>query len=730
MADAPARGKWSGDLGGGLAAAVVALPSCIAYGVIAFGPLGANGAEQGIIAGLVALIVGGAIAALIGGAPMMVTEPRAPLALIIAAVLTKLMSMDLTMEASVTFAFLVVAMGGMLQILFGLLRAGALVKFISYPVIAGFLNGTAFLIVGSQLWNLLGVAGKDADLAADFRPLALVVGLVTAGVMEFAPKLTKKVHGSIIALVVGTGLHYALVAGFGADNLGATVGAIPSEIPKPTVALDMVSALSGPAFMELVPFLVAASFSIAILGSIEALMTSVTMCSLANLRPSANRELLGQGLGNVVSSCFGGMAAAGAMGPSAANFQAGGRTRLSGLVCSALMLVIYLSLASVVGLLPKAALSGVLLIIAYHMLDKWSIRLFKRMLSPRELRHKELWQSGLVIVAVMVVTVTSGLVAAVTVGVGASIIMFVITMSRSIIRRQHDASRVRSKKQRNDKLMDLLEEHGHRIVILELEGAMFFGSADHLSNEIDRLAQGGAQYIILDMKRVKDLDITTARLIQQTNQRLASQGRVLALSYANEGGTLGLAMKEAGLFEAMGRDQFFSDTDMALEHFEERLLLDFSDGVDHDRELPLAEFRVLEGLSEEERETLADHLEALDFSDGDALFEEGDTDRALFLLARGHADVVIFLEGGERSKRLHTFAAGTVIGEMALLEGQPRSATVVAREASRCYKLSQESYEQLGRDHPRINLVLLTNLARILSERVRKANDMIRELEA
>lgn len=718
-------GSVGGEISGGLAAAIVALPSCIAYGLIAFGPLGAAFTDEGIQAGLFGLIFAGLVAAILG-APVLITEPRAPLALVLASVGTHLVAEQVPAQQAFILALVVVALAGALQVLFALLKLGTLVKFISYPVIAGFLNGAAVLIVGTQVWNLLGVAPHPADILADMRPAATVVGLTTAVVMWNGKKITTRLHGSILGLLAGTAVHYAIAAAAGPETVGAVVGEIPSALPTPRYLAEMTQV---EVFLDHAPFLVVAAFSLAILGSIESLMTSVAMQSQTGARANANRELLGQGLGAMATSAFGGMSAAAAIGPSQANFGAGGRGRSSGVFASVIMLVVFLLLGRFVGYLPKAALSGILLVIAAHMFDAWSLKLFRRMARPSSLlQHPQLWQSGVVIILVMVVTIVSGLVAAVGVGVGVSILMFLITMSRSVIRRFHDATHVHSKRQRSERLMACLESHGDKIAVIELEGAMFFGSADHLATEIGRLAHGGARYLILDMKRVKDLDITTARLLKQTCGALQSEGRALSLSYLDLDGPLALAMREAGLFELLEDDLVFADTDMALEYFEDRILDEYDDQDAEQQTVDLDGMPILQGLESAELTAFKSHVTESEFSPGTPLFHEGDDDRELFLITRGTADVVLTLEGG-RTKRLMTFSAGTVIGEMALLEGQPRSATVMARDHVQCYRLSQEGFDRIQATQPRIAVVLLSNLARLLSGRVRKANSMIRELE-
>jgi anti-anti-sigma factor len=278
--------------------------------------------------------------------------------------------------------------------------------------------------------------------------------------------------------------------------------------------------------------------------------------------------------------------------------------------------------------------------------------------------------------------------------------------------------------------MEVLCKHGYRINVLELEGSIFFGSADKLSHEIDKIAnEEGVSYIILDMKRVKEIDSTGVRILQQTYLLLERQGKSMAISYLEKEDPLWQFLKDMGLFSTMGEQNFFPETDLALEHFEDRLLNEILPKATYSEEALLENLTVLQGLQREEMKTVSRFLILEHFEKGDAVFRQGDKSNALFFITKGSADVTISLPGVRRKKRLATLSPGTIFGEMALLDGKPRSANVEAREYFTCYRLSLENFERLKNEHPNISITIVTNISRIIAKRLRLANDMISELE-
>lgn len=704
-------------------------------------PLGGEHISLGIRAGFYSSLFVGLFASIFGGTPSMISGPKATITLLFSSVIASYISAfhidpagSQAFMTVLTVAFFVVFLGGILQALFGIMRLGSLIKFIPYPVIAGFLNGTAILIIYSQLWTFLGIA-RPADLGmlperlAEIQPLTMLIGTVAALVMWRSTGITRLVPGSIIGVAAGLVLYYILnAAGFHA-RLGPIIGYIPTEVPAPVFLSEFVNLFRTIDLIALIPFLLPAAFSIALLGSIDSLLTSLSVQSLTDIRSDTNRELLGQGIGNLVAACFGGIAGAGHVGCSSTNYHAGGRTRLSGIVGSLTILAMILLLSPAISIIPKAVVAGIIIVSALRIFDPWMFQLLRKIYSRSLHRRRELLWDFFIISLVMLVTVFFNLVAAVIMGILVSILTFVAKMSRSTIRRTFRGSSLHSRKQRDEKTFEMLQRQGGRIAILELEGSIFFGSADNFAREIDKLSKEGVGYIILDMKRVNEIDSTGARILCQLYSRLQKRKKILALSYLEKYGLLWQVLDNIGLFTIMDVSLNFPDTDLALEFFEDRLLIDMLAAPPLDEEKLLKYLSLFQGLREDELKILAGYLLRQNYSTGEKVFRQGDTENSLYIIVRGTADVTINLPGKERKKRLQTLAAGTFFGEMALLDGKPRSANVEARDELSCYRLSMENFEKLRKDHPQITIILLTNISRTIANRLRLADDMIMELE-
>lgn len=730
-----------GDISGGISSAIVSLPGNIVFGLIAFAPLGNAYMAQGILAGMYCSIFAGLCAAVFGSTPAMISGPKAPVALIFSAVIIQLFASPHIhmihpdrISVVLALAFIVVFMGGIFQVSFGLMRFGNLIKFIPYPVIAGFLNGTSILIILSQIWTFLGIPKQSSlyDLISSLgliMPLNMLIVLFAALVMWHASKITKKIPASILSLVLGSLLYYSLMAlGLG-RHLGQTIGLIPVKAPSPEYLLEFLSFFSNMNFVELLPILLPAAFGIAMLSSIDSLLTSVSMQSLTNKRSDANRELFAQGIGNMVSASFGGLAGAGFVARSKVNYQAGGRTRLSGVISSIVVLLIILLFSSLFGMIPNAVMTGIVLAVAIQIVDKWSLQLLKDIFSPEINQKKELLHSFLVIILVMFATVFFNLIIAVGLGMGVSILLFVMKISTSVIRHSYRGSTFHSKNQRAEKLIELLCEHGGRICVLELEGSIFFGSADNLAKEIDRLSDEGVRYFILDMKRLNEIDSTGARILQQIYHQLRNKKKHLAISYLKKESPPWHLLNDMGVIRIIGAENLFWDTDLALEYFEDQLLAEISGTKPCNQETYLSDFQALKGLGNEELTTLQRMLEKRQYEKGETVFKEGDKDNALYFITKGAADVTITVPDTNHKKRLQTFSSGTIFGEMALLDAKPRSANVEAREGLVCYRLTMEDFIRLEEMHPQISITILTNISKIMAARLRLANEMVIELE-
>lgn len=729
-----------GDLSGGVASAVVAIPGNVAAGVIAFAPLGPEYAGQGILAGMLSSIIAGFIASLTGGAPGMIAGPKATTSMVFAAMLASLIAtgrFDLATPDGerllLSLAFGAVLLSGSVQTLLGAFRVGGLVKFMPYPVVAGIRNTTAILLINSQIWPSMGVERQAwSELMADLgqiQPATLVVTVFTALFVWKGGRFIRKPAVPIVALVAGSGLYYLVGALLPDARLGPVLGALPSVVPRPEYLGSVLPALVSSIDLGVVGAVLSGALAIAVLDSISALITLVSYQSIADRRFDANHQLVGQGLGSMAGAFFGGLTTSGILARAVVNHRAGGRSRMSGAVNAIAVLVLMLALTRPLALLPKAAIAGLIMVIASALFDRWSFGQVKESIRAEATDRRDNVVATVQMLFVVVVGVAWSLVAAVGAGVVLSVVVFVVQMSRSPIRRIRTGATVRSAKSRDSETTRILEEKGHRIAVLELEGTIFFGSSDALASRAEELAEDGADFVIFDLRRVRDVDATGFKVLGQTFTRLRSRGTTLGFSFVMPD-RLRPEIAEDLMLNGVPEARMFESTDRALEYFEDGLLMKLGADEFDEEGWTLDMFAADWGLEPDELRVLESYVGERWFDGGDFLFSVGDTDRSLFLLRRGTADITIPIPGEARHRRLGTVAKGTVIGEIALIDGLPRSAGVRATDPVDVYELTHEAFMGLASEHPAIAIKIQAGIGAILGTRLRRANALIAELDS
>jgi len=402
---------------------------------------------------------------------------------------------------------------------------------------------------------------------------------------------------------------------------------------------------------------------------------------------------------------------------------------VSGIVNALGVLLLIAVLSGPLGLVPKSAIAGLIMVIASGLLDGWSLGLLKEAVQGRGTERQNLYANVAEMLFVVAVGITVNLVAAVGAGVALSLIVFVARMSRSPIRRTRTGATVRSARRRDARLTQLLQEHGDRIALIELEGTVFFGSCDALATRVERLADDGAEFIILDMKHVSSLDATGYKVLAQTFLRMRKAGTTLAFGYVTPEGK-GQEIFDNLVLAGIPRARLFDSTDQALEYFEEGLLLKLAAEEGQGGAWTAEDFAKELGLDATEVEPFVTHLERREYEAGEYVFARGDSGRSLYFLSQGSADVTIPVPGEGRHRRLSTFARGTLFGEMALLDGLPRAAAVQAVEPLVCYELTLAGFERLREGWPSIAMKVQAQIGCILGSRLRDANALIVELDS
>ncbi|MCP4716870.1 MAG: SLC26A/SulP transporter family protein, partial [Deltaproteobacteria bacterium] len=685
-----------GDLFGGVTAAVIALPLAIAFGVLAFAPFGPEYTAAGALAGLYGAIFTGIFAALFGGTPSQVTGPTGPMTIVMTSVIASLMQEysiagdpALQVRFVLTCAFLCVFMGGVFQIMFGLLRLGSLIKFIPYPVIAGFMNGIAVIIFCGQLRSFAGLdktAGIAAILqgSAAMQPWTILVGIVTILAMFGLPRFIPVIPGSLLGLGIGTSAYYIVDSLVSGATLGPVIGTIPSAVPIPKQLGYFVTGFGDGRIITCLPKLIAPALTLGVLGSIDSLLTSVVADTVTKTRHDSNRELIGQGIGNLAASLFGGLAGAGATVRTLVNVNAGGRTRLSGITHGVSLLLIVVVCGPLAGRIPMVVLAGILLVTAVKMIDEWSSRLVLKMHG--HLKEKRQIALNLVVVLIVtVVTVAVDLMVAVAVGLVAASLLFIAKMSSSIIKRTYRAGAVHSKQVRSPQHMEFLEKAGQGIIVYELDGPLFFGSADALAGTVEA-AVVKASWIILDMKEVHEIDTTGAKILQQVFENLQGRGKRLLISCLPQQGHLRGFLQDLDLIDLIGADNFFVDTDFALEFAEDQVLLEAGE-VLQTGEMALEQMDIVKDFNAEEIDKLRGALVRETYPPGGMIIRGGTSGAAVFILAKGTVAIKRLLPEEDRIKRLTTFSPGVIFGETAMLYETLHSADVQAEEEVAVYKL-------------------------------------------
>ena len=744
VARAGERASWlrnlRGDLMGGFTAALLTIPISVGYGLLALAPLGESAIPSAILVGLYAPVAGCIVAALLGANTTMIYSPRSIGTFLIGSFVLH----DLARSSSayvlsagagtlLTLAFLLIFLSGAFQAIIGWLKLGSLVKYIPAPVIAGFQNAAAILLVASQLDVMLGLPGRVPVISLPdhfgvIQPLTLLAGVITCALVMRGARVTKKVPPTILGLIGGIATYYLfLKLGFGAQ-LGPTIGAIEVGWPDPRYLTEFTGLFMDPRFYQFLPVLVAGAASVAIVASLDAVMCARLIQSDSGHKFDSNKEIVRLGIGNMVSSGFGGIANGINLASSFANHRSGGRTPVSILVHAAVILFAIQFFSPAIALVPRVVIGAMVVVVGIQLVDRWTLQMLKKLLRQEVPLLSSAALDLLVILLVTTVAIAMNLVIAVALGIAVTVLFFLFRMSKSVIRRLYRCDSVHSRKTREPRLMDILSRHGRRILVVELEGPIFFGTAENLALYLESVWRDDVSYVVLDLKRVNEIDSTGAKILLQAHDRLTKEGKHLLVSSLQEHTQIAVFLKDMGVTAALTRNRLFPDVDHAIEWAEDHLILSQMGDVESGVEFPFSQLDVFADMNEAELRVVKQALLRRVYRAREVVFREGDNSDELYVIAKGSASVRLRLAGTERETRLITFSPGTVFGELALLDQEARSATVEADDELVCYVLTRGSFDQLTREHPAIAIKLLTNLGRELSSRLRRANRTIYQL--
>ncbi len=713
---------------------LVALPSAIAFGVTIYSVLGGAYVAVGALAGILGATAIGIVASTFGGTNRLISAPCAPAAAVVSAFAIEAMHSGTPVDTTLLLLTLLGLLAGLMQVLFGVLRLGLLIKYMPYTVVSGYLSGVGLIIIGSQVPKLLGtpkgVGFWNALVTPEhWRWQGILVGVTTMVVMLGAPRVIKAVPGAVLGLIAGVAVYFGLAlldpALLNLQGNALVVGALDGGGDGSFFAglKERWSSLSdiGPQqiWMLMIPAL-----TLAVLLSIDTLKTCVVLDALTRSRHDSNRELVGQGLGNLAAGLIGGVPGAGTMGATLVNISGGASTRLSGLIEGVLALLAFLLLAKFISWVPVAGLAGILIVIGVRMIDRNSLTFLK---------SRSTMLDFLVIAAVIGTALTVSLIAASGVGILLAVVLFIREqIGGSIIRRKLLGNETFSKRVRTHAEMEILTEKGGRAAIVELQGSLFFGTADQLYRVLEPDLKT-RDFLILDMRRIQTVDVTAAHLLEQIKDMLAERNGFLIFSQIPDnlpsGRDLQQYFGQVGLLHADSPVRVFPTQDDALEWVEDRIIHETVCLIDEEASLELHEVELFAGRKQETLAALEQCMEKRHVAAGERIFARGESGDELFLIRRGLVRIVLPLSD-RQSHHLGTFGRGAFFGEMAFLDGDPRSANAVAYTDCELFVLSRRAFDKLADEHRKLCLRLMEGIASVLASRLRYTNAELRVLES
>ena len=721
---AAAQPGWRDEIVAGLNATAALMPFVLTFGYIVFGAAGAAAAQIGLTASVLSVIAGALVMVMASRAQLPTASPSASTALILGTLVISLTQDPALAPTTVaggvrllacTGATVVAA--GTLLLLLGVLHAGRLARFVPQPALAGFMNGVAILIVLSQVPVLLGIPAQAwsrdgvATLPSwQWPPLA--TALFTAGLVWALARRYPRLPAHLLALVLAAAVALMLQAAWPAWTL-QSVGTLQAGWPSP----DALAPWLEPGVLTLLQRhganMATTALLLCLIGGLESVLSIAAVDQLLDTRTDPDRELLALGGANIVSGLFGGLFVVYLRLHAIATLRGGGRSLRAILASCAMLALVFTLGLPLVQRVPTAVVAGIVVMLAWTLVDRWTRTLVQQWWRGE--RSVDLALSLLIVLVVCLVTLRWGFVVGVAAGVVVAMLIFVRALNRSLLRLRYRASEIPSRRVYPPAPEEALRGLRSRIEVLELEGALFFGTTERLVNEVERIAPVPA-FLVLDLRRVSTIDATGAVALAQLDERLARRGAVLLLAGVTRDNRHGRALRQQGVQRAAESGWGYADADRAIEAAESRLLA--ASGLSlQGLELAPEQCALFVGLDRAQCERLRAALRLRQLAAGERLFSQGDAGDALYLLGRGSVSVV----DRSRAQRFVSFSPGMCFGETAVLDAGGRTADAVADVDSTVYELPAAALAEMHRADPAIAAQIYRNLALHLSERLRAA---------
>ncbi len=719
------------DLLAGAVNALTALVAVLSLGIVATATLGPAAIQMGIKAALVAVIAGGLVYAFSGSTASPAGMPSSATTVIFAALAAQvgrdpqvdLASVQGLLSLAAVLGSAVVLMG-LLQVGFGVAGLGRLARFVPQPVLAGFMSGIVLLILFAQLRPLLGLPLTseltDPRTLMQIQPLALLIGVTAAAAVWLLGPRCRAIPAPLLGLAVGIGLYAALYRLMPGARLGSMVGALPQGWVMPDALLPLGNATTRDLWQRHGSVVLLTAAALAFIGSLESIFSAMAVDQATGGKHDSRRELMALGAANVASGLCGGIPLSMGRARALQLIDSGAPGRRPAVVAALSFALMYAVGGPLLALLPKAALAGVMVTIAISLSDRWTRQLLRQWRAGE--RSPEVRLSLAVVAVVCAVTVAGGFFAGLTVGVLLSMLVFMRSLNRSLLRDRYSADQRPSRRIYRPEQEAVLRGARRRVIVFELEGALFFGSTARLTSECETLTSD-CRCLVLDLRRVSTIDESGAMALQQLSNDLERRGVAMLLAGVVAGNRHGQRLRDFGCFRSpAGGDShpdWNLDTDRATEAAE-KLLLAAAGTSEAQASVPLAETALLNGLDPEQCAQVLAVLHEKRLGAGELLFREGDAGNALYVLTEGLISIVA--AGSSQRQRFLTVPPGMMFGETAMLDGSGRTAAAVADRASVVHRLDKAALESLSANDPKLGQRLALNIAIHLAERLRGAS--------
>ncbi|NTU58781.1 MAG: sulfate permease [Chlorobiaceae bacterium] len=528
------------DISSGILVGIVALPLAIAFAI-------ASGVSPE--KGLISAVIGGFLISFLGGSRVQIGGPTGAFIVILYGIVEKY---------GVNGLMIATIMAGIILIIMGLAQFGSLIKFIPYPVVVGFTSGIAIIIFSSQIKDFLGLAIPKvpaefidkwvayANALPTFGPNSLLIGMTALLIIVFWPKVSKKIPGPLVAILVTTAAVQLLH--LNVDTIATRFGEIPSTIPSPSFpSVDLAT----------VKNLIMPATTIAMLGAIEALLSAVVADGMIGSRHKSNMELIAQGVANIASPIFGGIPVTGAIARTATNIKNGGRTPIAGIVHAVTLLFIMLVFGSWAKLIPMPTLAAILIVVAWNMSEH---HVFRQLLkSPRS--------DVIVLLTTFGLTVMFDLTIAIEVGMLLAVILFMQRMA-GLTNVGVITGELKDEDEQDDPNAIVSRSIPAGVEVFEISGPFFFGAASKFKDAVHIVGKSPAIRIIR-MRKVLSIDATGLNMMKELLTDCKKSGTTLILSGVHVQPLF--ALQQYGLADDIGEENIFGNIDDALDRSRELL---------------------------------------------------------------------------------------------------------------------------------------------------------------